>query len=40
MSVAEEVKNYAHRKGLYVLVQSGDSVTVADAPENFKAQEW
>jgi hypothetical protein len=40
MSVAEEVKNYAQRKGLYVLVQSGDSVTVADAPENFKAREW
>ncbi|MDR2375661.1 MAG: hypothetical protein LBD96_04390, partial [Treponema sp.] len=40
MAVAEEVRKYAQRKGLYVLVQSGDSVTVADAPENFKAREW
>jgi hypothetical protein len=40
MSVAGEVKKYAQGKGLYVLVQSGDSVTVADAPKNFKAQEW
>ncbi|MDR2375566.1 MAG: hypothetical protein LBD96_03910 [Treponema sp.] len=40
MVVAAEVREYAQRKGLYVLVQSGDSVVVAEMPENFKAREW
>jgi hypothetical protein len=40
MAVAEEVRDYAQRKGLYVLVQSGDSVTVADAPNSFTARVW
>ncbi|MDR0668939.1 MAG: hypothetical protein LBF95_02555 [Treponema sp.] len=40
MAVASEVREYAQRKGLYVLVQSGDSVVVAEMPENFKAREW
>ncbi|MDR0668809.1 MAG: hypothetical protein LBF95_01890, partial [Treponema sp.] len=40
MAVADEVRKYGQRKGLYVLVQSGDSVVVADTPENFKAREW
>jgi hypothetical protein len=40
MAVADEVRKYAQRKGLYVLVQSGDSVTVADLPESFSPREW
>ena len=38
--VAENVLNYAHKKGLYVLTQNGDCVAIADAPHNFKRQEW
>ena len=38
--VAENVLNYAQKKGLYVLKQSGDSVAIAAAPRNFKQQEW
>jgi hypothetical protein len=34
------VRDYAHGKGLYVVVQSGDAVVVADRPENFKPREW
>jgi hypothetical protein len=40
MVVADNVREYAQKKGLYVLVQSGDSVEVAEAPANFKAREW
>jgi hypothetical protein len=40
MVVSGEVREYAQRKGLYVLVQSGDSVTVADIPEGFRMREW
>ena len=38
--VPESVLNYAHKKGLYVLVQTGDAVAVADMPQSFKAREW
>jgi hypothetical protein len=38
--VPENVCNYAQKKGLYVLVQSGESVVVAEMPENFKARKW
>ncbi|GHU50833.1 hypothetical protein FACS1894200_10560 [Spirochaetia bacterium] len=38
--VPESVKRYAQKKGLYVLVQSGESVNVAEASKDFKAQEW
>jgi hypothetical protein len=40
MVVSGEVREYAQKKGLYVLVQSGDSVAVAEAPEGFHAREW
>ncbi|MDR3147516.1 MAG: hypothetical protein LBU00_03955 [Treponema sp.] len=40
MVVSDNVRKYAQERGLYVLVQSGDSVAVADVPEDFKAQEW
>jgi hypothetical protein len=40
MVVVDGVRKYAQKKGLYVLVQSGDTVTVAKAPEGFKPREW
>jgi hypothetical protein len=40
MVVGDEVREYAHERGLYVVVQSGDSVAVAKTPENFTAREW
>jgi hypothetical protein len=36
MAVSGKVREYAQRKGLYVLVQSGDSVVLAEASEGFK----
>ena len=38
--VADKVLSYAQENGLFVIVQSGDSATIADAPEGFKAREW
>ena len=38
--VNENVLNYAQKRGLYVLKQSGESCMVASAPEGFKAREW
>ncbi|MDR1908519.1 MAG: hypothetical protein LBQ35_01205 [Spirochaetaceae bacterium] len=38
--VPDNVLNYAFKKGLYVLVQSGKSVALAERPENFKVREW
>jgi len=38
--VPDDVRRYAHRNGLYVIVQSGDSVVLAKTPEDFKPREW
>jgi hypothetical protein len=38
--VPENVCRYAQKKGLYVLVQSGDSVVVAAAPQGFTPRKW
>ena len=38
--VAENVLNYAQKKGLYILKQTGDCVAIAEPPYNFKQQEW
>ena len=38
--VPENVMKYAHKHGLYVVVQNGESVSIADAPKGFKAREW
>jgi hypothetical protein len=38
--VPESVLRYAEKKGLYVLVQSGDSMRVAEEPNIFKVREW
>jgi hypothetical protein len=40
MVAAEEVRKYAQKRGLYVLVQSGDSVALADADGSFTVREW
>ena len=39
-TVPENVLRYAQKRGLYVLIQNGDSVAIADMPEGFKAHEW
>ncbi|MDR2095481.1 MAG: hypothetical protein LBP76_08180 [Treponema sp.] len=36
----ENVRNYAFKKGLYVLVQSGDSIALAERPKTFNHREW
>jgi hypothetical protein len=38
--VDEDVLKYAQDNGLYVVVQSGDSMAIADMPQGFKAREW
>jgi len=38
--VPENVLHYAQKKGLYVLVQSGDSVVVAETPKGFSPRKW
>jgi len=38
--IAKNVMEYAQEKGLYVFVQTNDSIAVADSPANFKAREW
>ena len=39
-AVPDNLLKYAHGKGLYVLVQSGESVSIAPLPENFMPREW
>ena len=39
-SVTPKVMEHAHEKGLYVVVQNGESVSIADAPKGFKVREW
>ena len=38
--VPDKVTEFAHKKGLYVIVQSGVAVEIVPAPENFQAKEW
>ena len=38
--VSDKVCKYAQEKGLFVIVQSGDSAVLADMPEGFVAREW
>ena len=38
--VSENARNYAQRKGFYVLQQNGDTVSIASSPAGFKAREW
>ncbi|MCL2322590.1 MAG: hypothetical protein FWC47_10880 [Oscillospiraceae bacterium] len=39
-NVSEDVLNYAQKKGFYVIVQTGDSVAIAQMPQGFKARKW
>jgi len=34
------VIQFAHKKGMYVIVQSGDAVEIVPTPEGFQAKEW
>ena len=36
----DNVQKYAWKQGLYVITQSGDSITIADTPKGFKPREW
>jgi hypothetical protein len=38
--VPTEVANFAQKKGMYVIVQSGEAVVIVTPPEGFKAKEW
>ena len=38
--IVEGAMEYAHSNGLYVIVQSGDTVLVADTPDGFTLSEW
>ena len=38
--VPENVLKYAQSKGLYVLIQNGESVEIADSPAGFEVREW
>ena len=35
-----EVEQFAHKNGLYVIVQSGEAVKIAAAPDGFQPKEW
>jgi len=39
-SVPKKVMGHAQEQGLYVILQNGESVSIADAPQGFKAREW
>ena len=38
--VSDDVIKFAHRQGMYVIVQSGEAVEIVASPEGFKAAEW
>jgi len=38
--ISDNVYNFAHDNGLYVIVQTGESIALASRPEGFKAREW
>ena len=38
--IQENVLKYALKKGLYVVTQTGETVAIADLPQDFKAREW
>ena len=39
-TVPDSVRDYAHSKGFYVIVQNGGSASIANPPEGFNAVEW
>jgi hypothetical protein len=38
--VSDDVIKFAHRQGLYAIVQSGEAVEIIASPEGFVAKEW
>ena len=38
--VHKSVLNYAQKKGLYVLIQTGDAVAIANMDRSFEARVW
>ena len=38
--IAENVINFAHENGMYVIIQSARAVEILTQPEGFKAKEW
>ena len=38
--LSEKVVTYAQENGLFVIVPNGDSVSIAEAPPDFKVHEW
>ena len=38
--VEGDAQEFAHENGMYVIVQSGEAVTIVPVPEGFKAKEW
>jgi len=38
--ISENVYKFAHDNGLYVIMQTGESIALADRPDGFKAREW
>ena len=38
--VSDQLTDYAHKRGLYVLKQNGESISIVKPPENFKLTEW
>ena len=38
--VKHEAKEFAHKNGMYVIVQSGKAVEIVPVPEGFKVKEW
>jgi hypothetical protein len=38
--IAENVINFAHSKGLYVIIQSARAVEILPQPDGLRAQEW
>jgi len=38
--IAENVINFAHDNGLYVIIQSARAVEILAQPEGFKVKEW
>ena len=39
-SIRGDAQKFAHKKGIYVIVQSGDAVEIAPTPEGFQARKW
>jgi len=39
-TMSEDVRDFAHGQGFFVVIQTGDSISIAPIPEGFKPREW